>query len=471
MISDAKYVKEDYGAMDDFPLDMEDDSAIEFLNPAMRRKSVLDKLNNNYIIRQNSYFEYCRIINRKCIFAIMMLGIFIFFVVSFAGTIFFNQNFGIATYDFIIVGGGAAGSIITRKLVDAGARVLLVEAGGATQYDLGGKGYGQSPVTSLDIPFLWPALTDNSDTIWKELKDQMIYVGKGLGGSGVINSMVYMRALPEDVIGWNLSTITWNTMLKQYKALEAYQNLSKPNIDPLIAEYHGFTGPLATSDLCVSDLLAQSFFDTIQQHTDTTLLHDFNNPYTSRVGFGYYDFNIHCGVRDSAGKAFLSSYVLDPTQPTSKDKLTIELRSKVQRILLAKYNAMGAITGYGFDMSNEQETNANNNASTNNDHSQSSWAYGIEYYKDGELKTAKLGGNAFGVKGQHDFSGQRCIILTAGAIMTPKLLMNSGIGDKRELSAAGIDVNYHHPMLGKTLQDHPMTYLILNATPELFASK
>jgi choline dehydrogenase-like flavoprotein len=55
--------------------------------------------------------------------------------------------------------------------------------------------------------------------------------------------------------------------------------------------------------------------------------------------------------------------------------------------------------------------------------------------------------------------------------MTPKLLMNSGIGDKRELAAAGIDVNYNHPMLGKTLQDHPMTYLILDATPELYASK
>jgi hypothetical protein len=61
-------------------------------------------------------------------------------------------------YDFIVVGGGPAGSTVTRQLVDAGAKVLLLEAGGATQRDLMGKDYFGGPVTRFDIPLLWSAI-------------------------------------------------------------------------------------------------------------------------------------------------------------------------------------------------------------------------------------------------------------------------------------------------------------------------
>ena len=105
-------------------------------------------------------------------------------------------------FDYIIVGAGPAGSVITRKLVDAGYDVLLLEAGKETQHDLGGIDRFGGPITRFDIPFLWSAITKFHEYHW-ELPEGMI--AKGLGGCGIHNAMLYIRALKTDFMRWNVS--------------------------------------------------------------------------------------------------------------------------------------------------------------------------------------------------------------------------------------------------------------------------
>ena len=105
-------------------------------------------------------------------------------------------------FDYIIVGAGPAGSVITRKLVDAGYNVLLLEAGNETQHDLGGNDRFGGPITRFDIPFLWSAISEFHEYHW-ELPEGMI--AKGLGGCGIHNAMLYIRALQTDFAKWNIS--------------------------------------------------------------------------------------------------------------------------------------------------------------------------------------------------------------------------------------------------------------------------
>ena len=88
--------------------------------------------------------QQSRLFSCRCLLSLFMLALFLALAAFFTRAIFFNipysNNTPLSqenTYDFIIVGAGPAGSILTRKLVDAGASVLLIEAGTASQFNLG----------------------------------------------------------------------------------------------------------------------------------------------------------------------------------------------------------------------------------------------------------------------------------------------------------------------------------------------
>ena len=147
--------------------------------------------------------------------------------------------------------------------MDSGRTVLLLEAGGTTQYDLGGpfayslcsvalqlkciagRDFFAGPVTRFDIPLFWSSLPRYEEYEWQVCAVSVGYIpvaglsgyrtaqgfhdkgmlqAKGLGGCGTHNAMLYVRCLPSDVESWNMTAEgwRWEEVLQTFKGLENY---------------------------------------------------------------------------------------------------------------------------------------------------------------------------------------------------------------------------------------------------------
>ena len=206
---------------------------------------------------------------------------------------------------------------------------------------------------------------------------------------------------------------------------------------------------ITTSRPVAVDPIAAEFLSAAVQ-AGLPLVGDFNAPPLkegggSRVGVGYYDFNIDGGVRDSAAARFLGplfppSMLRDPSKSNvyKAGGLTLALHAVAQTVLLQS-------TGGGSGPPR---------------------AVGVEYIQDGVPQRAYLDmASRGGVTVKDSFS----VIVSAGALLTPKLLLRSGIGPSEELIKAGVSVKKHLPMVGKNLQDHPVVGMTLGVDPALAA--
>jgi choline dehydrogenase len=308
-------------------------------------------------------------------------------------------------FDFVVVGGGSTGSVVAARLGEAGHTVLVLEAGGATQESLGGAYPVAGRHTIFDIPLGWvQILMDHAwskQFQWEVPADPPPALARGLGGCGIHNAMVYMRGRPFDFETWGAGW-AWRDVLPVYRKSEANANYAASSV-------HGSDGPVTVTSVPL-DSLSRAFLEA-GVAAGLRRVSDFNGAdatagegAASREGVGEYQFNIRDGVRDSSTAAYLGEGLRPPS-------VTVRTRCVVSRLL--------------FEPGTRR-------------------AMGVEYVR---------GKNPTAAAPRARVSARHEVIVSAGAVNTPKLLMLSGVGERSHLEKHGIEIVHHSPHVGRGLAD------------------
>ncbi|OXI92512.1 MULTISPECIES: GMC family oxidoreductase [Burkholderia] len=293
------------------------------------------------------------------------------------------------SFDYLVVGGGSAGSVLASRLTeDPDVTLCLFEAGGT------GDGW---PVTvPAALVLMIPSKLNNwaFETVpQKGLQGRRGYQprGKALGGSSAINAMVYTRGHHADYDDWAAlgnEGWGWNDVFPYFKRSEHNERLGN--------EWHGRGGPLWVSDLRTDNPFQARWLDAARE-CGLPVTDDFNG--AEQEGVGIYQVTQKNGERWSAARAYLFPHL------KTRGNLTVETGAQVRRIVFDGKRAVG-----------------------------------VEVTRGGNVETVWA---------------KKEVILSAGALQSPQLLMLSGVGPKDELERLGIPVVADLPGVGENLQDHP----------------
>jgi len=219
--------------------------------------------------------------------------------------------------------------------------------------------------------------------------------GRVLGGSSSINGMIYLRGQREDYDDW--ARLLGSTGLWSYADVLPYFKRMESN-EFGASQYHGDSGPLRASHVPTPHPVAEAF---VEAGVEIGIPYNPDVNGERQEGIGPVQGSIRRGRRHNTGMAYLR-----PARRRSN--LGVITHAKVDRIL--------------FDGSR---------------------AVGVRYERRGRIREERASGE---------------VILSAGALASPTVLMRSGLGPEEHLSEHGISLVHHLPGVGKNLQENPIAF-------------
>ena len=237
-------------------------------------------------------------------------------------------------FDYVIAGAGSAGCVVAARLVQAGHRVLLLEAG-----EKDSSLFHTIPATVVKVfqQKSWPYMTLPQAEC--NNRSMLIAQGKVLGGGSSVNGMIYIRGQKEDYDDWARD---WGCDGWSYKDVLPYFRRCEAN-ESLGDEFHGETGPVHIGENRYRHPLTQACIRACEQ-MGLPYTTDFNG--ASQRGTGFYQTNIKQGERQSTSRAYIRPLANNPL-------LTVITHALVHKVILnatatqasgVEYSVKGGIT-------------------------------------------------------------------------------------------------------------------------------
>ena len=292
--------------------------------------------------------------------------------------------------DYVIIGAGSAGCVLANRLSENGSDDVVLLEAGKRDKNL-----------FIHMPAGYSQLVpEKQDENWgfetqaePTMNGRRLYWprGRGWGGSSSINAMVYIRGNAWDYNHWSqLGNAGWS-----YESVLPYFRRAENFSGDGDAEFHGMDGPLSVQKSNRTNDILMDVFVAAGQQAGFAYTKDFNGQ--QQEGFSRYEHTIKGSKRCSAARAYLHPAL-------KRDNLHTETEVQVDKIIFSGKKAIG-----------------------------------VQFIKNGQT---------------HIINADKEVILSAGALNSPQIMMRSGVGRREDIKPHGIEMVHELDGVGQNLQDH-----------------